>query len=329
MSNTEVSVRGFKIAKTLKVMKLRWWSLGFSMLIIIFGLVKFIGQGGFKLGIDFIGGTRVEAHIDGDIKIDDVRLIFEESGMDAEVTTVGNLTNVNYLITLSGEKGANQEFVIVITDKLKEKFGADKVDIRGSELIGSRMGSLFAQRSMRLMLIVTIMILIYVAIRFDFFYGAGAILALFHDILIVMVAIVLLDIRIDVTILAAILTILGYSINDSIVVFDRVRENHKINADEDYEYTMDKSITQSLSRTIITSLTTLMVAVSIYILGGRVLKGFGLALIVGVLSGTYSSIFVAAPITFMLKKKFSKDAHTKGKKKPQPEAKKDTSPAQV
>lgn len=305
----------------MRIMRLGWMSISFSLLLIIAGAVKYFMQGGFKLGIDFIGGTRVEAHINKDIKIDDLRQLFSASHMDAEVTTVGTGTNMNFLITLSGHQTSDKDTVLVITETLEKEFGQENVVIRGSELIGSRMGNTFAARSMQLMLIVTAMILVYVAVRFDFFYGAGAIMALFHDILIMLVAVVFFDIRLDVTILAAILTILGYSINDTIVVFDRVRENHKINPDEDFRYTMNKSITQTFSRTLITSFTTLIVAVAIWLLGGRVLKDFGLSLVVGIISGTYSSIFIASPITFYLKTHFGKvDANKKKKAKAQTES---------
>ncbi len=320
MSNTEnkgqdTKIWGLKINRTMRFMRLGWLTISFSVLIILSGAVKYFMQGGFKLGIDFIGGTRVEAHINKEVKIDDLRQIFSASKMDAEVTTVGSGTNLNFLITLSGHQTGDMDSVKMITETLEKQYSPEAVVIRGSELIGSRMGNTFAQRSLQLMIIVIVMILIYVAVRFDFFYGAGAIVALLHDILIMLVAVVFFDIRLDVTILAAILTILGYSINDTIVVFDRVRENHKINSDEDFRYTMNKSISQTLSRTLITSFTTLIVAVAIFLLGGRVLRDFGLSLIVGIISGTYSSVFIASPITFMLKQKFDKSAHTQAKKK--------------
>lgn len=300
--------------KTFRFMRLGWMTLSFSFLLILSGVIKYSTQGGFKLGIDFSGGTRVEAHINETVAIDDIRALFASANLDAEVTTVGSGTNVNFLITLSGKESSGEKSVDLISSRLSEKYGTDKVIIRGSELIGSRMGNTFAQRSMQLMIIVIVMILVYVAVRFDFFYGAGAILALVHDMLIMLTAVVWFDIRIDVTILAALLTILGYSINDTIVVFDRVRENHKINPDEDYRLVMNRSITQTLSRTLITSVTTLFVAGSIYVLGGRVLKDFGLLLIVGIISGTYSSVFIASPITFFLRSHFSrKEKKLRGK----------------
>ena len=314
ISSDSTRIWGISFSRTRRFLKWKWLSLGFSFLFLAAGTVKLIVQGGFKMGIDFIGGTRIEVSIANAKGVDDVRNVFSKKGIDSEVTTVSSGTNMNYLITIAGKQGAGTSQSDSIESMLIKKFGKNNVIIRGSELIGSRMGNSFALRSLQLMLIVTVMILLYVAVRFDFLYGAGAIVALFHDVLVMLASVVLLNVRMDMTILAAVLTILGYSINDTIVVFDRVRENHKINPDEDYEYTMDKSITQSLSRTIITSLTTLIVAGAIYFLGGRVLKNFGLLMMIGIISGTYSSIFIASPITYILRQALGKNKEGKKKK---------------
>jgi len=313
ISDDSTRVWGISFSKTRRFLKWKWLTLGFSFLFLIAGTVKLIYQGGFKMGIDFIGGTRIEASIANTKGVSEVRSVFADKGIDSEVTTVTSGSHKNYLITIAGKRGAGATQSDSIEKMLMDKFGKNNVHIVGSELIGSRMGSSFASRSLQLMLIVTVMILLYVAVRFDFLYGAGAIVALFHDVLVMLASAVLLNVRMDMTILAAVLTILGYSINDTIVVFDRVRENHKINPDEDYEYTMDKSITQSLSRTIITSLTTFIVAGAIYLLGGRVLKDFGLLLMIGIVSGTYSSIFIASPITYLLRRAFGKKSIIKKK----------------
>lgn len=316
-------MKGFSVSKTIRFLKLRWVSLGLSALIIAAGVFQYFNQGGFELGIDFEGGARVEASIaDDNASVTTVREIFTTEGLESEVVTIGSGEDLNYLVTIAGAEGGTVEDMDRIQNILTSHYGEETVEILGSELIGPKIGEGFASRSVQLILIVSVLILLYTALRFDFYYGAGAIAALFHDILIMLAFTIFLKIRLDITIVAALLTILGYSINDSIVVFDRVRENHKINPEEDYEYVMDKSITQSLSRTIVTSLTTLFVAVAIFIWGGRVLKDFGLELIIGIVSGTYSSIFIASPVTFLLKYAFDKKTHilardgsTEGKKK--------------
>jgi preprotein translocase SecF subunit len=319
VTGQDIQVRGISVEKRLHFLKLRWVAFALSGLIIAGGIVAFFTTGGFKLGIDFLGGARVEMQIASeDADLISLREMLLEEWADSEVTTIGALEEKNFLITITGEEGASTNDIAMIESKVAERFGVENIEVRGSTLVGPKMGEAFARRALILVLIVAGMILAYVALRFDFFYGAGAIIAVFHDILIMLTFCLVLDIRIDIAIIAALLTILGYSINDTIVVFDRVRENHKLNPDEDYEYTMDKSIGQSLSRTIITSVTTLLVAIAIAIWGGSVLRNFGIMLIIGVLSGTYSSIFTASPVTFTLKKLLDKKiklGDKEGKKK--------------
>lgn len=311
----ETKIRGIHIKEGLNFLKFRLVSLIISALVIGAGIAAYFVTGGFKLGIDFLGGARVEAHIDNDtVDVASVRSLFSESGKDSEVTTIGADEDKNFLITVSAKGGnVTKDDVEQIVVRLNTEYGVSNVQKLGSMMVGPKMGATFAKRALQLMLIVAGMILVYVALRFDFFYGAGAIVALFHDMLIMFSFALFFQVRLDITIVAALLTILGYSINDSIVVFDRVRENHKLNPDEDYEHTMNQSITQSLSRTIITSITTLFVAIAIYIWGGYVLRNFGLMMIVGIVSGTYSSIFVASPITFILKKWLDKKIRIAGR----------------
>lgn len=287
--------------------KLSWLPLVFSAAIIIIGIVLYVKNGGFELGIDFLGGARIETKIlTPGVTIGTVRNIFESVPGDTAITTLGAASDQHYLITLSGKEDQVEAGVATIKTTLENAYGASNVTILGSELVGPKMGKEFSKRAIQLLLIVALLILIYVAVRFDFFYGTGGVAALFHDMLVMASFAMFFNIRMDMTIVAAFLTILGYSINDTVVVFDRIREGYNNSPDEDYRYLMEKSIQETLSRTIITSLTTFFVALSITIWGGRVLHDFGLLLCVGILSGTYSSIWIASPITYILKKKLDR-----------------------
>ncbi|NPV01663.1 MAG: protein translocase subunit SecF [Brevinematales bacterium] len=298
-----VKVRGFKLVHRVHFIKMRWLAFIISGTVILTGVVLFIARGGFKLGIDFQGGTRVEVNIHSEnVNIEQIRDLFVGNNIDSSVNTVGDPLKQHYLITVTDLTKKMEINPTNITQKLIAQFGVSNIELLGSEEIGPKVAENTGSRLFNLLLFVSLLILLYVALRFDFMYGAGAVLALFHDLLIMGAFALVMDMPIDSTIIAAFLTILGYSINDTIVVFDRIRENHKINPDEEYEMVMDRSITQSMSRTLITSLTTLFVAISIAVWGGRVLSNFGIMLVVGIVSGTYSSIFVASPFTFMLRK---------------------------
>ncbi|OHD54767.1 MAG: protein-export membrane protein SecF [Spirochaetes bacterium GWF1_51_8] len=309
-------VWGLKVHKRVHFIGMRKFSFLFSALILLAGIALYFVKGGFKMGIDFQGGTRVEVNINAaNVNIDSIRQLFMKDNFDSSVNTVGDPTKQHYLITVSD---LTEKTVIAptnITMILEQKFGSNTIELLGSEEIGPKVAENTGQRLITLLLFVSLLILLFVALRFNFLYGAGAVLALFHDIAIMAAFALFLDIPIDSTIIAAFLTILGYSINDTIVVFDRVRESHKLNPEEDYEMVMDRSITVTLSRTLVTSLTTLFVAISITIWGGRVLSNFGLMLCIGIVSGTYSSIFVASPISFMLRNAMHKKKPSEKKAK--------------
>jgi len=292
--------------KFFRFLEIRWFAFAFSLLIIGTGIAFFLLKGGFNLGIDFKGGVKVDVNINApDINIKKVRQIFIENKMNAEISTVGKPEERNFMISLPVSSSATTE-IDNLKSFLEKQFGADKILIRGSEVVEPKIGKAFASRSFQLLTIVAVLILVYVMFRFDFYYGAGAVLALLHDTLVMLSFTALLDIPVDITVIAAIMTILGYSVNDTIVVFDRIREIASTNKDEDLLLIMNRSITQTLSRTIITSLTTFLVVLALFIWGGPVLHNFALELMIGIFFGTYSSIFIASPITYMLRRIFDK-----------------------
>ena len=309
-------VWGVKVTKRIPFIKMRWFSFLLSGIVIAAGIVFYFAKGGFKMGIDFQGGTRVEVNINTpDVDIEKIRQLFQQDNYDSSVNTVGDPLKQHYLITVTDLEKKSIISPTNITMMLEKSFGSNSIELLGSEEIGPKVAENTGQRLFTLLLFVSLLILLYVALRFNFLYGAGAVLALFHDISIMAAFALFFDMPIDSTIIAAFLTILGYSINDTIVVFDRIRESYKLNPEEEYEMVMDRSITVTLSRTLITSLTTLFVAISIAVWGGRVLSNFGIQLCVGIVSGTYSSIFIASPITFMLRNAMHKNKKSEKKAK--------------
>lgn len=301
-------VFGINIKKVIPFIEMWWASFLLSGALIVAGTVMFFVKGGFNLGIDFKGGIKVEVQInnpDGDIK--KVRQVFATEKIEADINTVGQESARHYMITLPIiVNTASGDEIAMIKDKLETQFGKDKVSVLGSEKVDAKMGMDFSRKALNLVLITAVLIMLYVIFRFNFFFGAGAVGALFHDVLMMLTFAMFFNIPIDITVIAAIMTIIGYSVNDTIVIFDRIRELLKNNPNEDVKYIMDKSITQTLSRTIITALTVFLVVLALYVWGGLVLKNFAFLLMVGVLDGIYSSVFIAAPITYLVKKAFDK-----------------------
>ncbi len=287
----------FSVQK-LKILLYRKITYIISAVIIVAGLAHIAIQGGLKMGIDFAGGNILQVDImDSDVSIGDVRDVLIGTGYGNNVQKIDDpVRNLYILRTLAAERD-NDKIIDDITSALKTKFGDSTVRIEKVDIVGPRISSYLLRTSYIVGLVAILLILFYTTLRFRFRFGIAAICALIHDVLIVMSFISFFGKEMDTFILAAILTIIGYSLNDTIVVFDRARENLKSSkAFEDYENTVNKSINQSLSRTLITSLTTLLVIISLYIFGGNTMKNFAFALIVGIIAGTYSSMFVASAI---------------------------------
>jgi preprotein translocase subunit SecF len=304
----ESHIVGIVIKTVIPFLKMRWFAFILSGGIVIGGAVGLILNKGFNLGIDFKGGIKVEVQVNKpDVTINDIRKIYSDAKVEADINTVGNPQDRHFMITVPIAEGETTAQVDKATSYLDNAYGQDKVDVQSTQSVEAKMGQTFVARTLQLMAIVGIMIVLYIIFRFDFYYSVGALVATLHDILIMLAFAMFFKIPIDITIIAAILTIMGYSINDTIVVYDRIRELVKLNKDEDLEYTMDRSITQTLSRTIITVLTVVFVTIAIYIWGGVVLHNFAFLLLVGLISGTYSSIFVSAPIVLLAKRSWDKN----------------------
>ena len=251
-----------------------------------------IGVRGLNLGIDFTGGLLVEAGYAGTADLAEIRSVLAEEGYETPlVQNFGTASDV--LIRLPPEEEQDGG---AIRDRLLSVLAADdpSVELRRVEFVDGQVGDDLTEQGGLAMLIALILIFIYVMLRFRWKFAAGTITALVHDVIIVVGFFSIFGFGFDLTVLAAVLATIGYSLNDTIVVFDRIRENFRLMRRGSAEEIINNSINQMLGRTIITSMTTLLVLASLYFLGGESVSGFALALIVGVLVGTYSSIYIAS-----------------------------------
>lgn len=285
--------------RNIDFVKNRFYFIALSLILIVIGIVLFFVKGGFKQSIDFAGGTRLEVKINDNIGIEDVRRIISATGITRNVTYVGDPKDNIFLISIGVSEDYIQK-VETIKQVLRDNF--KEVIIRGENTVGPRLSQEFFRNAMIMSLVVAFLILVYIGIRFDFIFGLGAIVALIHDLLIAFTVILLFDIEVDISIVAAILTILGYSVTDTVVVYDRIRENFEAVKSTEVEYIVNKSIRQVIVRSVLTSFTTLLIVSAFIIWGPETLKGFAIVLLAGIISGTYSSLFIASPIVIELEK---------------------------
>ena len=273
----------------IKFMAIRKIPMFLSSILLIICLASIILKG-FNFGIDFSSGYIVQLKFDKQISIVNIENKFSESNIeDVTVQLYGSSKDV--LIKLKDEEIFKKNN---INNFLNDTFSDESFTISKLEYVGAQVGSELREKGEWAMLIALFSILIYVAMRFELIYGLGAITALIHDVIITLGVFSLFELTFDLSVLAAILAVIGYSLNDSIVVFDRIRENNIILRKLSILNVLDKSINQTLSRTLVTSLTTLLVIISLLIFGGDAVKNFSIAMFIGIIVGTYSSIFVAS-----------------------------------
>ncbi|MCE5274656.1 MAG: protein translocase subunit SecF [Syntrophaceae bacterium] len=289
-------------------MKVRNYAFAASLLLIVISLVSLIFVRGLNYGIDFAGGTEIQLAVPASVKTEDLRNALKPLGIaEARIQSVsssgGTSTGISteYIIRIAKSSEAGKDLTSQIENTLRDAFGKDKVDIRRADMVGAAVSKDLKEKGFLSLLYAWIGILIYLWWRFEFSYSAGAIIALVHDVTITVGIFSLLGKEMDLTIIAAILTIIGYSVNDTVVVFDRIRENiKKKEGSQDIYTVVNESVSQTLSRTILTSLTVFIVVVALFFLGGSIIHNFAFALIIGVVVGTYSSIFIASPIMVLL-----------------------------
>jgi preprotein translocase SecF subunit len=274
----------------------RRWAYLISIVVTLAGLGHIAWQGGLRYGIDFSGGTLAQVRFQQTTTVDAVRKALDRVSLgDSIIQRFGDAQE--YLIRVPAAIGAVEETSKKIEQGLREA-GLPGFEVRRLEFVGPQVGRDLQLQAVYAVLAGMAGILIYTALRFDFRGGVAAILALLHDVLVALAAISLTNREMSLPVLAALLTIVGYSINDTIVVFDRIRETRGrgLRKGEILADVINTAINQTLSRTILTSLTVFLVVAILYAAGGEVLRDFAFALLVGVVTGTYSSVFVAAPI---------------------------------
>jgi preprotein translocase subunit SecF len=287
----------FKKETAFDFMGQRRFAVGLSGIVIVLSLVLLLTRG-LSFGVDFTGGTVIEVGYPQAMDLGAVRGKLAEAGFDdAQVQHFGTARDV--LIRLAPREDRNSaELSEAVLAALQT--GDTAVELRRQEFVGPQVGQELTEQGGLAMLYTLIGVLIYVALRFEYRFSVGAVIALVHDVIVILGVFSLFRIEFDLTVLAALLAVIGYSLNDTIVVFDRVRENFRKVRKGNAVDVVNISINQTLSRTIITGLTTMLVLVALYFLGGEVIRSFALALLMGVVVGTYSSIYVASLVALAM-----------------------------
>ncbi|MEL6114269.1 protein translocase subunit SecF [Photobacterium sp. SP02] len=291
----------FQLMKADKVIDfMRWSKLAFVLsAVMIIASIAIVVTKGMNWGLDFTGGTLIEVGFEQPADLGQIRDSLEASGFgDAIVQNFGTARDV--MVRLQPREGvAGETLGNQILDALREGTHQN-VEMRRIEFVGPNVGDELAEAGGLAILVSLICILLYVSMRFEWRLAAGAVLSLTHDVIITIGIFSLLQIEVDLTIVAALLTVVGYSLNDTIVVFDRIRENFRKMRKGGPAEVMNNSVTQTLSRTLITSGTTLFVVIALFMKGGTMIHGFATALLIGITVGTYSSIYVASALALKL-----------------------------
>ena len=278
----------------------RYIAFAFSGILSIIGIIAIvqIATGRANLGIDFAGGTAIQFKFEKPVALHDVRLALESEGFkDFDLQDLPSVNKILIRVKKSEQElGKGSE---TITSILSQKFPENKYVVDSTTVIGPKVGGRLKADAAKAVAFAVIGILVYVAFRFQFKFGVGATIATFHDVLAVLGLFYIMGKEINLILVTALLTIAGYSLTDTVVVFDRIRENLKLKQKENIETVMNSSVNEVLSRTIITSATVLITSIALFFFGGEVLHDFSLAMIMGVIVGTYSSVFVASPVVLI------------------------------
>ena len=270
-----------------------------SITLIVAGIASLIMKGGPLLSIDFTGGTVAQVKFEKPVELGHLRETLSDYGFEgAEIVEFGSPDEVLIKTQFSGSSSE-------ISEKLTLALG-NSFTLRRVESVGPKIGKELQSDALKAIGLALLLILIYITFRFDRYYALGSVMALIHDVLITLGVFSLLDYEINLSIIAAFLTIVGYSLNDTIVVFDRIRENIPKYMKKTLNDVVNISLNETLNRTVITSLTTMMVVVILFLWGGKVINLFAFALIIGVFVGTYSSLFVASPVMVYFEKRSKK-----------------------
>jgi preprotein translocase subunit SecF len=288
----------FKTETRINFIGQRMFALIISTVLLVAGIYS-LSTKGLNFGIDFSGGTKVELVYQDTVQVTDVRSVLQQGGFtEAVVQYFGSDEDILIRVPLSEDTSDDKVSTRIVDLLAASAVGAG--DVKSVEFVGPTFGKELFEKGILALVYALIGVMIYVAFRFEWKFSLGSVIALIHDVMITLGIFSLIQMEFTMPVLAALLAVIGYSLNDTIVVFDRIRENFRRLRDADTEQTMNTSINQTLPRTILTSLTTLLVLIALYVYGGEALQGFALTLIIGVVVGTYSSIFVASPTVLVL-----------------------------
>ncbi len=283
----------FNSNKVYPFMQKRFQFMGLSAFLFIASLVLVFTKG-LNFGIDFTGGTLIQVQYEQKAPVEEIRNTLAKGAIfqKATVTKFGSENEVVVRIPTSSTSIQKD-----IGDELRETLkSTGKFEIRRVDMVGPKVGDALQEKGLMALILALLVILIYVSLRFEWRFAIASVLALVHDVTITIGFIVLFDVDVNLDILAALLTLLGYSINDTIIVFDRIREGLTNSKENELGKIIDESVSNTLSRTTLTSLTTFFVVLTLFLFGGEIIYGFSFALLVGIIVGTYSSIFIASPL---------------------------------
>lgn len=291
-------LRIFTYKHALNFMKFKWHALIFSTILVLGSLFSLFTKG-LNLGLDFTGGTVIEVEFDQQANLDKVRDALAENGFhDAQVQYFGSSQDV--MIRIAPRVGVEQKVIGQQILEAVNKAAETPVTVKKVDVVGSAVGDELKEDGFLAVLAAMVGILIYVAARFEWRFSVGAVAALLHDVIITMGVFSVTGKEFDLTVLAAVLALIGYSINDTIVVFDRIRETFRKVRDLTTDEAVNEAITTTLSRTTMTSFTTALTLIVLYAIGGAMINGFAFALLFGIAIGTYSSIFIASALSVIL-----------------------------
>ena len=291
-----------KPGTTIDFVRYSKWALVFSVLLVLLGLASLWYHGGPNYGVDFVGGTVVQVKFTQPTSVADIHQALAAANI-ANITVQdfgqgGNEFLIRIPVTEAGTEGLSGQ----IQQGLAGKFGEQAFEVRRLETVGPKVGKDLRRKAMLAVLFSTVMMGVYIAFRFEPRFGVGAAVALLHDVLITAGALSMTNMEFDLTVVAALLTVVGFSVNDTVIVCDRIRENMRKLRRDSLTAIINRSINETLSRTIITTGTAVLVIIALLFLGGEVIHAFAFALLVGFTIGTYSSIYVASPIVLLWEK---------------------------
>jgi preprotein translocase subunit SecF len=284
----------------------------FSVLLVLGSIYGIVTK--MDYGVDFRGGAEIQLKFKETVKLDGIRKTLKQAGFKGiAAQSIGEAVDNEFLVKVQGDESNLNEITDQVSKSLSTAYSSAGVEVRKVDIVGPKAGAQLRISGFQAMLWALIAIMIYIGLRFDFKYSPGAIVALFHDVTIILGVFAFFNVEFTLQTVAALLAVIGYSVNDTVIVYDRVREHEDRNPEGDLGGHINVAINETLSRTIMTSITTLFVSTVMYIFGGLAIRDFFLAITLGVLIGTYSSIFVAAPVTLFFDRMKGKEAGSTAK----------------